>query len=171
MLQESSAARTRVILTWPNGTKGGGPPSAPMLLRLCLARLCGKTGDISRWLYTSTISAGQIVPLAVLIKVGESVAVTKMEAYPLQLPLFHHVFNHSSKDGDFWVIEQQKAIFNLNCTEQLHFRSRWGIKTANGKQKAINTKYCIIQCFVPPKIVKLLQNSTLFLYVVWADML
>lgn len=28
------------FLTWPNGTKGGGPPSAPMLLLLCLARLC-----------------------------------------------------------------------------------------------------------------------------------
>lgn len=58
--------------------------------------------------------------------------------HPLKFPFLHHVFNFSSKDRDVWVIEQHKAIFNLDCTKQLYFCSWWGVKAEMHMQEKYN---------------------------------
>lgn len=131
-LEPQLTRRQRItLLTWPNGTKGGGPPSAPILLLLCLARLWKFHEEI---IIKKNVCRFKLYVIKIVFY-GESSWHSKIIPHPLYFPFLHHVINFSSKDGDVRVIKQHKTIFNLDRTKQLYFCSWWGIKTEKHKQE------------------------------------
>ena len=71
----------------------------------------------------------------------------RWRAHPLKFPFLNHVIHLSAKDTDFGVVKQKEAIFNLHCTEELHFCARGGVETVK-QNNTISKMHLIIQLYM-----------------------